>query len=254
VEDAEAFFRTYYVPANMVIAIVGDIDPARMKELAEAYFGRIPKGPLPAPVSTVEPDQEGERRIEVISAAQPLTLLGYKKPSKQHPDRAVFDVISSVLSEGRTSWFYKELVRDRQIALDAGGFPNFPGDKYPTLFLFYAFPTSGHTVEENEAAMDELIERLKTDDVDSATLEMVKTKARAALISQLDSNAGLAGQLAENQVGYGDWRQMFRWLDEIQKVSAEDVKRVAKEYFRPEARTTAYLVAPAADASQGDQQ
>jgi predicted Zn-dependent peptidase len=254
VEDAEAFFRTFYVPANMMIAIVGDVNPARMTELAEAYFGRIPKGPLPAPVSTLEPAQEGERRIQVISEAQPLTLLGYKKPSKQHPDRAVFDVISSVLSEGRTSWFYKELVRDRQIALDAGGFPNFPGDKYPALFLFYAFPTSGHTVEENEAAMDELIERLKTDGVDSATLEMVKTKARASLISQLDSNAGLAGQLTENQVGYGDWRQMFRWLDEIQKVSAEDVKRVAKEYFRPEARTAAYLVKPAEDAPQGDKQ
>jgi predicted Zn-dependent peptidase len=254
VEDAEAFFRTYYVPANMTIAIVGDINPARMKVLAEAYFSRIPKGPLPAAVSTVEPPQEGERRIEVISPAQPLTLLGYKKPSKHHPDRAVFDVISSVLSEGRTSWFYKELVRDRQIALDAGGFPNFPGDKYPTLFLFYAFPTSGHTVEENEAAMYELIEKLKTDGVDTATLDMVKTKARAALISQLDNNMGLASQLAENQAGYGDWRQMFRWLDEIQKVTTEDVQRVAKQYFRPEARTVAYLVKPAEDAPQGGQQ
>jgi predicted Zn-dependent peptidase len=246
VDDARRFFETYYVPANMTIAVVGDVDPKRVKGLAEAYFARLPKRPLPPVVETEEPPQEGQRRLEVISEAQPVTVVGYKKPSKYHPDRAVFDVISSVLSGGRTSWFYKELVRDRQIALQAGGFPDFPGDKYTSLFLFYAFPSSGHTVEENEKAMDELIEKLKNEGPDQETLQMVKTKARAGLIAGLDSNSGLASQLASYHSGYGDWRQLFRWLDEINAVTPADVQRVAKEYFTTRNRTVGYLVKPPA--------
>ncbi len=254
VSDAEDFFQTYYVPSNMVIAIVGDVEAAKARQLADAYFGRLPKRPLPPAVTTEEPPQEGERRIEIVSPSQPIVVVGYKKPAKDHPDRTVFDVIASVLSEGRTSWFYKELVRDRQIALDAGGFPDYPGNKYPSLFLLYAFPAAGHTAQENEKAMYELIGKLKTETVDAETLQMVKTKARAALISGLDNNSALADKLTEFRVGYGDWRQMFRWLDEIEKVGAEDVKRVAQEYFRPEARTAAYLVKRAEDAPKGDKQ
>jgi predicted Zn-dependent peptidase len=246
VSDAERFFQTYYVASNMVIAVVGDVEAGKTRQFAEAYFGRLPKRPLPPAITTVEPPQEGERRIEVVSPSQPVIVIGYRKPAKDHPDRAVFDVISSVLSEGRTSWFYKELVRDRQIALDAGGFPDYPGNKYPSLFLFYAFPTAGHTPEENEKAMYELIDKLKTEAPDAETLQMVKTKARASLINSLDNNSALADKLTEFQVGYGDWRQMFRWLDEIEKVSAADVTRVAREYFQPQARTVAYLVSPPA--------
>ncbi len=247
--NAEKFFRTYYVPSNLTIAIVGDVKPTEIRRLAETYFGRLPKKPLPEPVHTVEPPQGGERRVEVESPAQPLVVVGYHKPSEHDPDRAVFDVISSVLSGGRTGWFYKEMVRDKQIALDAGGFPHFPGDKYPSLFLFYAFPTSGHTVAENESAMYALIEKTKTEKVDTETLNMVKTKNRAALIRKLDSNAGLAAELASNYAMFGDWRQLFRSLDEINKVTAEDVQRVAKKYFRKESRTVTYLVAPP---KQGD--
>ena len=218
-----------------------------MRRLAEAYFGRLPPRPAGPSVRTLEPPQQGERRIEVVSEAQPAIVIGYRKPSRQHPDRAVFDVIWSVLSEGRTSWLYQDLVRDKQVAVFAGGFPNFPGDKYASLFVFAALPSAGHTVEENEQAMYEVIDRIRTEKVDADTLKMVKAKARASLIGKLNSNAGLAGELAGNYVGYGDWRQMFRRLDEINRVTADDVQRVAKEYFRREHRTVAYSVKPSAD-------
>ncbi|MBI3665350.1 MAG: insulinase family protein [Acidobacteria bacterium] len=246
-EDAQEFFKIYYVPANMTMAVVGDVNPRQVRQLAETYFGRLPKRPLPPPVTTVEPEQDGERRMEVESPAQPLVVLGYKKPSELDPDRAVFDVISSVLSGGRTGWFYKELVRDKQIALDAGGFPNFPGDKYPGLFLFYAFPTSGHSVAENETAMYTLIEKLKNEKVDTETLNMVKTKNRAALIRKLEGNSGLAAELATYYASFNDWRQLFYSLDEINKVTADDVERVARKYFSKRDRTVAYLVAPTKD-------
>ncbi len=247
VEDARRFFERYYGPGNLTVAIAGDIDPKQMRQWAEAYFGRLPKRPLPPPVRTQEPEQQGERRIEVTSESQPAVIIGYKKPSHHHADRAVFDVISSVLSSGRTSWLYKDLVRDKQIALFAGGFPNFPGSKYTSLFLFFALPTAGHTVEENEQAMYEVIERMKDEPVDEATLEMVKTKARASLIQQLDNPVGLASQLTSNHVNFGDWRQMFRQLDEIRRVTADDVQRVAREYFRRDKRTVTYSVKPEQD-------
>lgn len=245
--EARRFFQTFYVPRNLTVAIAGDVDPEEMRRLAEAYFGRLPKGLSPPAVRTLEPPQQGERRIEIMSNAQPTIVIGYGKPSRRHSDRAVFDVISSILSGGRTSWLYKDLVRDRQVAVVAGGVPSFPGDKYSSLFVFYSYPAAGHTVAENEKAIYEVINRIRTQKVDLNTLQMVKTKARASLIRGLNNNAGLASALAENHVAYGDWRQMFRHLDEINRVTADDVQRVAKKYFRREYRTVAYSVKPSAE-------
>lgn len=171
--------------------------------------------------------------------------IGYKRPDQNDKDDPIFDVVSEILSGGRTGTMYKELVRDKKLALAAGSQATFPAGKYPGLFLFYLVPNSGKTVEENEKACYDIIERLKTQKVDDATLNRVKTKIRASLIRQLDSNSGLASQLTTYHVSYGDWRKMFTGIEEIQKVTADDVQRVAKKYFIPEARTVAYTLPPA---------
>ena len=97
-------------------------------------------------------------------------------------------------------------------------------------------------MEENEKACYEIIERIKTEKVDDATLQRIKTKIRAGLIRQLDSNSGLARELTSYYVNYGDWRKLFTGLDEIEKVTADDVQRVAKQYLVPQTRTVAYTV------------
>jgi predicted Zn-dependent peptidase len=242
VADARAFFQKYYAPANITIAIAGDVDPRAMKQLAEKHFGPIPARPLPAPLHTVEPPQRGEKIVRVQSGSQPLLEIAYKRPNEIDPDDPVFDVISGILSSGRTGWLYTDLVRDRKIAMAAGATATFPGGRYPSLFLVSAVPSMGHTVEENEKACDEVIERLKTAKVDATTLERVKTKVRAGLIRQLDSNSGMASALTFYEVNYGDWRKMFTGLEDIDKVTAEDVQRVARKYFVPEDRTVAYTV------------
>ncbi len=152
VGDARRFFQTYYVPANITIAIAGDVQPAQVRRLAEKYFAALPKAPAPPELRTADPRQQGERRAQVVSPSQPLLMLGYKRPDQLDKDDPVFDVVSGILSSGRTGLLYRELVRDKRIALVAVAQPSFPGAKYPNMFLLYVVPAVGHTVEENEKA------------------------------------------------------------------------------------------------------
>jgi len=248
--EAEVFLREHYTPGNMTIAIAGDVNPVQARRMAEKYFGRLPKGPLPPLVRTVEPPQDGERRVAVASPAQPFVGVAYKRPDQYSPDDAVLDVLNDILSDGRTGMMYKELVRDKQIALGAASQSTFPSGKYPALFLFFAVPAAGHTVEENEKALYEIIERVKREKVDDASLQRVKTKLRADLIRKLDSNSGLAGELSTFAANFGDWRKLFTQLDEYNKVTAEDVQRVAQKYLVDQTRTVAYTFTPPPGAAE----
>jgi len=244
--EAVAFYKKYYVPANITIGIAGDVDPKECRRLADKYFSILPAGPLPSGVRTVEPLQKGERRVQVESPAQPFMAIAYKRPNQLDKDDPVFDVLGEILAGERTGLLYKELVRDKQIALGAFAQPSFPGGKYPNLFLFFLVPNMGHTVEENEKACNQIIEHLKTDKVDEATMNRIKIKTRAGLIHRLDSNSGMAEALTSYSVSYGDWRKLFTAIDDIAKVTADDVQRVAKQYLLPETRTVSYTIPPPA--------
>jgi predicted Zn-dependent peptidase len=245
VEDAREFFGQHYGPRNLTIAIVGDVTAAEARKFAEKYFGPLRDKALPPPVLTVEPPQAGEKRVTVESPAQPFVAIAYKRPAQDHSDDPVFDVLSGILASGRTGILYKELVRDKRIALAAQSAAMFPGGQYPALFLFFLVPNSGHTTEELEKAAYGIVDRLKAEQVDAATLARVKTKVRASLIRQLDSNSGLASQLTWYHVNYGDWRTLFTAIQEIEKVTAADVQRVAQQYLVTSGRTVAYTVQPA---------
>jgi predicted Zn-dependent peptidase len=248
--DAEAFYKRYYNPGNLTIGIAGDVNPAEAKRLAEKYFGRLPAGPLPPIVNTVEPPQQGEKRVQVASAAQPFLIIAYKRPDQYSPDNAALDVLSEILSEGRTGIIYKDMVRDKKIALGAESIASYPGGKYPSLFLFFVVPNSGHTVDENEKAVYDIIDRLKKEKVDDEALKRVKINLRASLIEKLDSNPGLAEEMCAYQAAYGDWRKLFTELDDYNKVTAEDVQRVAQKYLVENTRTVAYTYAPAKGGGQ----
>lgn len=246
VGDARRFYETYYVPVNLTIGIAGDVDPAQARRLADKYFSRLPVAPPPPRVNTEEPAQSGSKRAAVESPAQPFLMIGYKRPDQLNADDVVFDVISSILSSGRTGMLYKELVRDKKLALGAMAIATFPGGKYPGMFLVYSVPNAGRTVEENEEAIYGILEKLKKEKVDEATLARVKTKIRASLIRQLDSNSGMASQLTHYYVNYGNWRKLFTGIEEINKVTADDVQRVARKYFFEDNRTVAFTVKPKA--------
>ncbi|HEY6291207.1 MAG TPA: pitrilysin family protein [Terriglobia bacterium] len=230
--DAEHFFDKYYVASNMTVAIVGDVTPSEVMPIIEKYFGRLPKQPKPEMLATVEPPQQSEREVILHEQAQPFYVEGYHKPSGRNTKtEPAFDALQDLMSNGRTSRLYRSLVRDKKIAAFAGGFNDFPGAKYPDLFVFFAVPTPGHTPEELQAAIRAEIERLKNDDISDEELKMVKTRVKADLMRSLQSNEGLANQFATNQGQFGDWREFFHESDRIDKLTKADIRQAAQQTF-----------------------
>ncbi len=260
--DAAEFFQQYYVPSNMVIALVGDLDPNQVIPIVEQYFDQLPSKPKPVELYTVEPPQNSVRQVTLQDPSQPFYLEGYHRPSYLAPDDVVYDAISDILSNGRTSRLYRSLVRDKQISAYAAGFTGFPGSKYAHLFAFYSVPIPGHTTDEQQKAFAEEIQKLKTQDVSDEELQMFKTRTKADLIRGLASNEGLAQQLAFYQTRYGDWRELFRYLDRVDKVTKADVRRVANQVFQDTNRTVGIIETqtasshpgPGADAGKGAEQ
>jgi predicted Zn-dependent peptidase len=239
--EAAVFHKKYYVPSNIVVAVVGDFDTKTALPMMERYFGAIPAGPPPEDMTTVEPKQTAEREVIIREPTQPIYLEGYHKPDYRSPDDAVYDAITDIFSNGRTSRLYRSLVRDQRIALFAEGFSGFPGIKYPSLFAFYAVPMQGHTAEDLAPAIHKQLDLLKTTDVTDAELERFKSRARADLLRSLGDNANLANMLADYQTRYGDWRHMFTEIQQIDAVSKADIRRVANQVFVESNRTTARI-------------
>jgi len=239
--DAQKFYDKYYVPSNMVVAVVGDIKAEKAMPILEKYFSRLPKRPQPDETTTTEPPQNSERKVVLKERTQPLYLEGYHRPDYRTKDDAVFDAITDLMSEGRTSRLYRALVRDKKIASFSAGFSGLPGTKYPHLFAFYAFPLPGHTTQEVGDAIHAEIDHLKTEDISDDELKMIKTRSKANLIRGLADNEGLATQLATFQRRYGDWRELFRSVDRIDQVTKADIRRIANQIFVDTNRTVGII-------------
>ncbi len=236
-----------------IVAIVGDVDPETDLPMLEKYFSRVPAGPKPEDMTTVEPVQFAEKSLVIREQTQPDLSGGLSPaPAIRDPDDAVYDAISDILSNGRVSRLYRNLVEQQQIAAEAVGESPVPGEKYPSLFMFGAIPLPGHTPAEMRDAIHKEIEKLKTADVTDAELQMYKTRTRAELLRSLNDNQGLATSLADYQTRYGDWRELFQQLDQVDKVTKVDIRRVANQVFVPTNRTTAEIDTepPAAAAKQ----
>ena len=251
--DAKQFFDKYYIPSNMVVTVVGDVKVSETMPIVEKYFGRIPSRPKPDERTTTEPPQNAERRVVLEEMSQPLYLEGYHRPDYRSSDDAVYDAIADLMSDGRTSRLYRALVRDKKIAADSAGFTGLPGNKYPHLFAFYAFPLPGHTPDEMADAIHVEIEKLKKEDISDEELKMIKTRAKANLLRSLGSNEGLANNLALYQARYDDWRELFRSVDRIDKVTKADIRRVANQTFVPTNRTVGIIETKAAAPAAGQQ-
>lgn len=244
--EVEAFFKKYYAPNRMTLGIVGDIDPDKVFAMAGAYFGDIPRQVDPFPPRTVEPPQKGERRVTVEYEAEPRVMAAWHIMSGLEPDYPTCLVMDEILAGGRSSRLYREVVENRKVAATISSYNGIPGERYPGLWILEAAPLAPHTTAEVETAIYDVLDRLTKEPPTAAELAGAKLRMRKQFVRGLVDNLGLAQALAYNDAALGDWRVAFRRADEIQKVTAEDVQRVAATYLQASNRTVATLTRPVA--------
>jgi predicted Zn-dependent peptidase len=237
--EVAKYFKQFYSSNNAVIVVVGDMNPDEVIKLIEKYFGDIERQPPPPEVTTVEPEQRGERRVYVEYDANPVLSIAYHKPAVGHPDQYVFDVISAILSSGRTSRLYKSLIEEKRMAVAAHAYGG--PSKYADSFVFFCSPRHPHTAEEVEKAIYEELEKLKTTPVTAHELQKIKNQLEADFIRSLESASGLASEISSYEAISG-WRYINTLVEKTIAVTPEDIMRVANKYFTKTNRTVAILV------------
>jgi predicted Zn-dependent peptidase len=235
--DAARFFKTYFAPSNVTFAIAGDMNPEQAKRLAQQYFGGIPAGAAPTAAAALETAEREPRQVARVEG-DPLLCVAYRRPGGDDRDDPVFDVIWAMMSPGGI--LEDELVRGRRIAVAASARPSLPGAKFENLFAFIVTPTLASTLEENEQALDEILETLRSAPPDERQLTRAKAALHTGLLRRMASNDSLAALLAAARSQYGDWRKLPAALRDVRRVQVADVQRVARLYFTPERRTTGY--------------
>jgi zinc protease len=254
VEDVASFFKTYYAPNNAVLAMVGDFDSKVALEKVRTAFESIPSQPAPPKVDLTEPKQTAERRRTIDDALARLTRLDvvYKVPPRLTADDDALQVLGTVLSSGRSSRLFQQVVRQQQLApnVQAGRDPAIG----PGLFRVIGTVAPGKTVEALEAAIYAEIEKVKTGTIEAWEMEKARNNAKRAVVGGLTSSLTRATQLAEFAASYGDPALINQRIDRIAKVTAADVQRVARTYLTPENRTVVITTPKSATATRGGQQ
>jgi len=237
--QVEDYFKRFYAPNNAIAVIVGDVKTDEVIRLMKRYFESIPPGTPMAPVTTVEPEQFGERRVIVELTSQPRLVIGYKGTTVGQPDDYVFDIISNILSEGRTSRFYRKLVLDKKMCLSIDAFNS--AQKDIGYFGVYAIPQSPFTAAEVEQAVYEELELLKKEPVSEQELQRAKNNLEVGFLRSLNSNEQMAERIGYNEIT-SSWRYLLNWLPTCQKVTAQDIMNTANKYFVPTKRTVGTMV------------
>jgi zinc protease len=231
-QDVRDFFNTYYKPNNATLVVVGDFNSDQALGWAKKYFEGIPASAKPIPRrDTPEPAQTEERDVKKSYSNTPLPaiVIGYKIPARYQPDSYPLDLASNILAGGESSRLYQSLVYKEQIAVQAGGFGNFTED--PNLFWAYAIMNQGHTADEGDKAVVNILDGLKEAAVDSKELEKAKNQEVSGFILGRDTDERKAVALASAAVIGKDPGLVNTELDHYLKVSAADIQKAAEQYF-----------------------
>ncbi len=242
VEDVRDFYRTYYVPSNATMVLVGDFDSAQALQLVNQLVGRVPKADRDVPRDIPkEPAQTKEKRV-TLSEPWPLpaVIVAHHITYDGNPDSYPLHIAAKVLSDGQSSRIYKKLVYDKQMAVAAFGSANLIED--PNLFYAVAIVQPGHTPDEVASALIAEFERLKTEPISARELQRTKNQFARDYILGRESNQQKAGVLAHAVVIHNDIKTADGEFDIFQNISVADVQRVARTYFTPENRMVLTLM------------
>lgn len=239
--DLKKFYGTYYVPQNMVGAVVGDIDVTRTKAILQRYFGSIPAGKNPPALTNQEPAQSQAKRAVVEFNARPQVMIGYHKPTLPSKDDYVFDLIGQVLCEGRSSRLYKSLVQEEKIAQSVDCDTGTPGARLDNMLFIYGTAIGKNSPEKLEKSIVAQLDKLKTQTVSKEELARAKNKLISELLFKMNSNFGLAESLTYFQAVAGDWKYLTEHASVLEKITPQEIQDVAKKYLVKSNQTVSIL-------------
>lgn len=239
-QDLEKYFHTYYAPNNGVVVMVGDITLAQVQTLAKNYFESIPANDPPRPVHTVEPEQLGEKRLWVKKdVSSPNLMIVYHVPETKSEDYYALDMLNSILSEGNSSRLYSSLIDEKQLAVNV--FTYYPLAFDPNLLYVYAVCSRNVDEEKLEKAIYEEIDKIIEQGVTETELQKVKNQKLVEFYHSMETIDGKANTLGTYELFFGDYKKLFNAPDEYEKVTIDDIKRVAEKYLKKSNRTVGIL-------------
>lgn len=239
-EDLQNYFKTYYAPNNCVAVFVGDIQPEQVKKLAQQYFEPIPGQQPPAEVRTVEPEQKGEKRLLVQkNVSSPNILIAWHIPQTSADEYYALSLLEAVLSSGKSSRLYSQVVFEKQLASDV--FTHMPFSMDPNLFYIYAVAARDAEVSALEDAIYAQIDDIVQNGIEEKELEKVKNQKLVEFYRTMETINGKADNLGTYELYFGDYKKLFNAPEDFSKVSAADIQKVAAKYFIKRNRTVGIL-------------
>lgn len=242
-EDLEEFFKTYYAPNNAVVVISGDVTVEQVKALAKEYFEPIPAQTPPQEVRTIEPPQQGEKRVFVEKqVSSPNLMIVWHAPETSHEDYYALDLLSNILTSGNSARLNRSLIFEDQLAVAV--YALYFTSLDPTLFKIYSIAGGGVTAETLEQAIYDQLEDIKTNGVTEEELQKVKNQKLMEFYGQIETINGKSNNVGTYELYFGDYKKLYTAPDEYKKVTTEDIRRVVESYFTKKNRTVGILQSP----------
>jgi predicted Zn-dependent peptidase len=242
VEDVAGFFRIYYAPNNAVVTLVGDFDGPAALEKVKKYFGSIPRQPAPPVPDLTEPPPSGEqtKTLDDAFATLPRVDIGYRNAPGDTADDWALNVLAVILGQGQSSRLYQALVKQQQIAVNAESFES--DHRGPSLFQVLAIARPGKDLKELESAILAEVERFRNEPVAGWELEKARRSLRHEQVQQAQRTLSRAIMIGEFAVFYNDPELINTMQEKIDKVTKEDIQRVARKYLTAENRAVVYSI------------
>ncbi len=239
-DDLKDFYNRFYRSDRMIISLAGDLTVNEIRPILNKYFGLVPMGKREQERFPEEPKQKKQRKKIIFFDAQPQLLIGFHKPTYPDRDAYLFNLLATIFTGGRSSIFYKELVKKRKIASVIRASSDWPGLRYNNLFVFYAQTAGDTRIEDLSKAIFELIEKSK-DLIDEKTLNRAKRLEKASMIWDISSNSGIAENLAYWEGFFGSWKKFFDYLDVITSAQIDELQLLIDRYLKKENSTVIIL-------------
>ncbi|MBN2401790.1 MAG: insulinase family protein [Spirochaetes bacterium] len=240
IKDVRAFYKHNYTASRMTITVVGKQNTGETFKLLSRYFGKLAKGNDIPEIFIKEPEQKGERRFAILFESNPYLLIGWHKPAFPSRTDYIFEMIESILSDGKMSRLYKSLVIEKGLAASIDAWNGYPGARYDNLFMIAAVPKHPVTVEELENAIYQEIEKIN-EDLSEEEIRKVLNRKESSFIFQMDNNMGIARMLSYYHTNFGDWRYAADYVEVLNTITMQEIRETINQYLTKENRTVGVL-------------